>query len=68
MKVSELIEHLKDMDQSLHVVIEVDDEYRRITEIDTVAVTYSAGAGPAWDFQAYCGDGPLVPNAVRIIV
>lgn len=62
MTVAELIEHLKTFHPDTPVVLEMDDDYYHIAQIDSAQLVDPAAKNPVWDFETE--DAPL--NAVRI--
>lgn len=64
MKVSELIAALLEQDQNAVVVIEMDDEYWQVADVDGAVLEDPAAKNPVWLFDTE----NTLPNAVRICV
>lgn len=62
MKVSELIRLLLEQDQNATVVIERDDEYWHVADLDTAVLVDPYAVNPVWDYDTE----NATPNAVRI--
>lgn len=67
MKVSELIGLLSAFHPDTAVVIELDDDYHHITEVDSVALVDPESKHPVWNFVSD-EDGGAPQNAIRICV
>lgn len=64
MKVSELIAALLEQDQDAVVVIEMDDEYWQVADVDGAVLEDPTAKNPMWLFDTE----NTLPNAVRICV
>lgn len=68
MKVSELIKLLSAFHPDTAVVIELDDEYWHVADLDTACLKDPAAKNPSWDYDAHADGTVPLPNAVRICV
>lgn len=67
MTVTELIKLLQEQDPNAVVVIERDDDYWHIADVDTAILNNPTVTNPTWDFdRMFETDKPIQPNAVRI--
>lgn len=63
MKVSDLIKLLMEENPDAVVVIEKDDEYWHIADLDDALLEDPGAKNPVWDFD---NEDTYAPNAVRI--
>lgn len=67
MTVAELIELLGKYDPSRVVVIERDDDYWQIADVDTAELVNPTATNPEWNYKVGVNNNdPYRPNAVRI--
>lgn len=66
MKVHELVKMLLEQDPDAVVVIERDDEYWQISDVDGAVLVNPGAKNPVWDYDYCAEDEADMVNAVRI--